>query len=197
MPRRSPIFAGMERHDADWAQRRVMVLVAGLVDEAWMTMEPNLDGLSDAEYHWEPAPGCWGVRRRGEIQAPDCWGRGDWAVETCLDGRVSPTMTTIGWRLMHAYDCTNDFTSRAFGHGGVDWNDIVVPGTASAAVELMTAAVARLRDLLDTSTDDVLLGVGGVDDARARWLLLDKALLESIHHCAEIGVLRALYRATA
>src|SRR5690606_16827527 len=27
---------------------------------------PRLDGLTDEELHWEPTPGAWGVRRRGE-----------------------------------------------------------------------------------------------------------------------------------
>jgi hypothetical protein len=178
-----------------WGDRRVMAVVAQLVDEAWTVIEPNLRGLSDAEYFWEPVPGCWGVRRRGDVAAPACWGKGEWAVEISLDGQVAPALTTIGWRLMHAYDCTNDFTLRAFGGGGADWNDIEVPGTGAGAVALMTAAIDQLRDLLARSTDDVLLGVGGDGDERGRGLLLAKGLLEGIHHCAEVGVLRDLFRA--
>ena len=26
----------------------------------------RLDGLTDDEYFWEPAPGCWSVRRRDD-----------------------------------------------------------------------------------------------------------------------------------
>lgn len=170
-----------------------MMVVAGLVDEAWSVIEPNLLGLTDEEYFWEPAPGCWGVRLRNDVRSPDSWGGGRWAVETSLDGRVAPTMTTIGWRLMHAYDCTNDFTSRAFGDGGLDWNSITVPGTAAGAVGLMTDAVTGLRTRLASATDDVLVGSLDDDFHKPRWLLLDKALLEAIHHCAEIGVLRNVF----
>jgi hypothetical protein len=32
----------------------------------WETqLRPRLDGLTDAEYFWEPVEGCWSVRRAG------------------------------------------------------------------------------------------------------------------------------------
>ena len=182
----------MDAGSTDWNDRRIMVTVGNLVDRAWSVIEPNLRDLTDDEYFWEPAPGAWGVRKREDVRSPDCWGRGAWAVEHCFDGSVTPPATTIGWRLMHAYDCTNDFTSRAFGQGGVDWNELEVAGTAADAVVLMTGAIKRLRDQLAASNDDVLLGVGDANDIRPRTDLLGQALLEAIHHCAEIGVLRQL-----
>jgi hypothetical protein len=155
-------------------------------------MQPNLADLTDEEYFWEPIQPCWSVRRRHEIRSPDCWGRGDWVVETSLGGSGQPAATTIAWRLMHAYDCTRDFTSRAFGHGPKDWNLIDVPANATGAVALMTAAVHHLQTELAAASDEVLLGPLDADFHKPRWLLLDKALLEAIHHTAEIGVLRAL-----
>lgn len=171
-----------------------MVMVSALIAEASEVMEPNLRGLTDEEYFWEPVPGAWGVRRREEVRSPDCWGRGQWAVEHCFDGSQAPPTSTIGWRLLHAYDCTTDFTSRAFGHGGRDWNDIDVPGDAATAVAMMRDAVATLQRELASADDAILLGPGAIDDDRPRWLLLDKALHESIHHCAEIGAMRTLLR---
>ena len=47
-----------------------MVMVGRLVDDAWEIIEPNLDGLTDAEYFWEPTPGAWNVRRREEVRSP-------------------------------------------------------------------------------------------------------------------------------
>jgi hypothetical protein len=29
-----------------------------------MQVRPRLDGLTDEEYHWEPAPGCWSLHKR-------------------------------------------------------------------------------------------------------------------------------------
>ncbi len=171
-----------------------MAIMAALLSEARGVITPNLNGLSDAEYFWEPIDGCWGIRRRDDVRSPDCWGSGDWVVETCLTGDVTPPMTTIGWRLLHAYDCLNDFTSRAFGHGGKDWNSIPVPGAATEAVDLMMAALDRLAAELAGAEDEVLHGSDDADFGVPPWQLLGKALLEPIHHCAEIGVLRHSYQ---
>ena len=185
----------MASADSHWSDHRVMTVLGGLCDVARDMIDRNLRGLTDEEYFWEPVDGCWSVRRRHEIRAAECWGRGDWVVEISKDGSVAPPMTTIAWRLMHAYDCTNDFTSRAFGHGGCDWDEIDVPSTAAEATELMTGTLDRLQHEMRTASDDaVLLDVDPAFDL-PRWMLLDKALHESIHHCAEIGVLRALLRA--
>jgi hypothetical protein len=181
-------------NDDDWARRRVLQVLGGLVAEARPILDANLRGLTDEEYHWEPAPGSWAVRRRDDVRTPDCWGKGDWVVETSFDGRVQPTTTTIGWRLMHAYDCTNDFTSRAFGRGPCDWNDVDVAGTAAEAVALMTAALDRLEADLAGDDDGVLLGELDPQFRKPRWRLLDKALLEAIAHVSEIGVLRTVHR---
>ena len=170
-----------------------MTVLSGLVAEAWSTIEPNLAGLTDEAYTWEPTPGCWSIRLRSELEGVDHWGKGDWVVETSFDGSVEPTGATIAWRLMHAYDCFADYSSKAFGHGARDWNDIEVPSDASTAVKMMTEAVQSLRYDLDHQNDAVLIAAS--DDAweHPRWLLLDKALLEWIHHCAEVGVLRQLH----
>ena len=184
----------MDAGSPDWTERRVMVTAGDLVERAWAVMEPNLAGLTDEEYFWEPEPGWWGVRRRAEVRSPNCWGKGDWVVEHCFDGSMQAP-TTIGWRLMHAYDCTNDFTSRMFGHGGIGWNEIDVPDTAAGAVALMSGAMRHLGDELAAHDDQVLLGTGDSDDSRPRWRILGTALIEAIHHTAEIGVLRAWYRA--
>ena len=32
-------------------------------------MRPRLEGLSDAEYFWEPVSGCWSIRPRAEAVA--------------------------------------------------------------------------------------------------------------------------------
>lgn len=173
----------------EWAERRVMTVLGTLVEEARSVIEPNLVGLTDAEYFWEPEPGAWSVRLIDQVRTPDAWGRGDWRVEVDFADAQPPT-TTIGWRLMHAFDCTTDYASKAFGHGPRDWHEIAVAGTAHAAVAMMTGAIADLQGEIRAATDEVLLGPGD-SDGRPRWRLLDKALIEAIHHCAEIGALRS------
>lgn len=38
---------------------------------------PRLEGLTDAEYFWEPVDGCWSVRTRGESTTPIQAGAGE------------------------------------------------------------------------------------------------------------------------
>ena len=173
----------------DETQRDVVTVVGGLVAEAWLIIQANISDLTDDEYFWEPAPNCWSVRPRSLITSPDAWGRGEYAVETSFDGSQHPSTTTIAWRLLHAYDCFRDYASRAFGRGPLDWNDIEIPGSAAAATHMMTEAVDEVRRYLE-GTDDVLFEH---EDGRPHWLLLDRGLLEWIHHCAEIGVLRTMF----
>lgn len=175
---------------ADSTSRDVVTVIGGLVAEAWRVVEANLSGLTDAEYFWEPAPGCWNVRLRSELTTSDSWGRGEYAVETSFDDSHTPTTTTIAWRLLHAYDCFRDYASRAFGRGPLDWDDIEIPGSAAVATQMMRDAVDEVRHYCEGS-DAVLFEHEG---DRPHWLLLDRGLLEWIHHCAEIGVLRTMFR---
>jgi hypothetical protein len=57
--------------------------LVAMIDETWNSLlreqfdlhwteqlRPRLDGLTDDEYFWEPAPGCWSVRPGGEAEGP-------------------------------------------------------------------------------------------------------------------------------
>jgi len=45
--------------------------LAGQLDWHWREqLRPRLDGLTDAEYRWEPVPGAWNVRPRGTGTPP-------------------------------------------------------------------------------------------------------------------------------
>ncbi|WP_432027742.1 DinB family protein [Streptomyces sp. 1222.5] len=41
----------------------------------------RLTGLGDEEYLWEPVPGCWSIRRRGEATTPRAFGPGEWVLD--------------------------------------------------------------------------------------------------------------------
>jgi len=66
-----------------------------LSDEVWERTRERLAGLTDEEYFWEPAPGCWSVRQRGD---------GRWAVDQAMPGPDPAPLTTIAWRLWHLID---------------------------------------------------------------------------------------------
>ncbi|MEU5275608.1 DinB family protein [Streptomyces asoensis] len=50
-------------------------------DHARETAEVRLAGLGDEEFLWEPVPGCWSVRRRGEAVTPRAFGPGEWVLD--------------------------------------------------------------------------------------------------------------------
>jgi len=42
----------------------------------------RLTGLADEEYLWEPAPGAWSIRRRGQASSPKAFGPGAWVLDS-------------------------------------------------------------------------------------------------------------------
>src|SRR5438309_2266880 len=64
-------------------------------------LRPNLDGLTDDEYLWEPIDNCWNLRRRGEERTAMTGGSGDWVLEWAFPEPDPAPVTTIAWRLGH------------------------------------------------------------------------------------------------
>ncbi|GHE86990.1 hypothetical protein GCM10018789_14550 [Streptomyces werraensis] len=50
-------------------------------DKATDMARARLSGLGDEEYLWEPVPGCWSIRRRGEAVTPRAFGPGEWVLD--------------------------------------------------------------------------------------------------------------------
>jgi hypothetical protein len=50
-------------------------------DRAREMAQVRLTGLGDEEYLWEPAPGGWSIRRRGEATTPRAFGPGEWVLD--------------------------------------------------------------------------------------------------------------------
>lgn len=178
----------------DWAGTRLADALRSQLADAWAVIGPNLEGLTDEEYFWEPVPGCWSVRRRDEARTPEVWGKADWVVEYAWTPPSPPPFTTIAWRLMHAYDCTNDYVARGLHLGQQDWNEVVVAGDAATAARMVTDLIERTEERL-ASIDDETLQRPSEGDPRPAWATVSFAFLEYTHHCAEVGVLRDLYRA--
>jgi hypothetical protein len=64
-------------------------------------LRSRLDGLTDDEYFWSPAPDAWSVRPRGHSTAPIQVGAGDFTMDYAFPEPVPPAFTTIAWRLGH------------------------------------------------------------------------------------------------
>ncbi len=50
---------------------------------------PRLQGLTDEEYLWEPAPHAWSLRRRGEARSSMAAGRGEWLLDAAYAGWIA------------------------------------------------------------------------------------------------------------
>src|SRR5262245_19707337 len=168
-----------------------------LSDEVWRRTRARLDGLTDAEYFWEPAPGCWSVRQRAD---------GAWMADWPLPRPDLEPFTTIAWRLWHLIDMYGEDRAPRWldlpPQGtpiGMDDPDGAPPGSAADAIALLERAHERWDAHLDL-VDDARLAerVGDVagpeygDASRADYVL--HMLDEFVHHGAEIALLRDLWR---
>ena len=148
-----------------------------LADFVYQRLRTRLAGLTDDEYRWEPAPDCWTVRPAG-----DGTFRADGAA---LPPEPAP-LTTIAWRLSHVIDLfAADRNATWLGLTPTDTAGST-PGRAEEATAQLERAYAAFRGG----------PVGGpyADSSRAAFVL--HQLDELIHHGAEIGTMRDLYRAT-
>jgi hypothetical protein len=117
---------------------------------SWFMLWGSLEGLSDDEYLWEPAPGSWTVRVHPDAK----WKR---------DGGDSAVVPTIAWRmctlagtLVLRYDWT-------FGGHRLQWHDIDLPGSAAGALAFLErASVAWLQACAGVSDAEA-------DTARCDW----------------------------
>jgi hypothetical protein len=174
------------------------------LDWHWRTqLRPRLGGLTDGEYFWEPVPGCWGVRRRGESSAPAGLGAGDCLIDLAGRDLDPPPVTTIAWRLAHIM--AGCFVMR------LDNGELGGPGayrgSCRAGCGAFTWAPAA-QDALD-QLDELclkwrravrLVGEEGLErPCEIRDEPLSTLVLhinrEVIHHGAEIALLRDLFRA--
>ncbi|MDN3239535.1 DinB family protein [Glycomyces tritici] len=175
-------------------------LILGQMEFYWDAhLRPRLEGLTDEEYLWEPAEGCWSLR-----PGPD----GALGMETADPAPEPPPVTTIAWRMVHIGRDVLGIRARAFfgPHEGLEdadmwdlrlWPD-PLPGTAADAVAMLEAAYAHWRDgvrALDAEAIARPLGPKGAwfaDDSMAALVLhLNR---EVMAHGAEICLLRDLYR---
>lgn len=183
--------------DAGWN-----ALLVEQLDWHWEhQLRPRLAGLTDEEYLWEPVPGCWSVRRRGESTAPVQAGSGAFTIDFAFPEPEPPPVTTIAWRLGHVL--VGVLGARLAGHFGgepVDYPTYDYPGTA-------VEALARVDVLHAAWTAGVRsLGEAGLTrrcgESEGPWADLPMAALvlhinrEMLHHGAEIALLRDLYAAT-
>lgn len=152
----------------------------------------RLAGLSDDEYFWEPAPGCWSVRH----------GDDGWTADWQWPAPEPAPVTTIGWRLVHICSFLQEHGLRAvaFEGGKADWRPpSVIPPSAADALAALDIAIAKWKHDLAAVTEERLwepmgpeAGQYGADPVAG---FVEHIHDEFIHHAAEVALLRDLYGA--
>jgi hypothetical protein len=162
-------------------------------------VRPRLDGLTDDEYFWEPAPGAWNVRPRGTSTAPVQAGSGEFTIDFAFPEPVPPPVTTIAWRLAHLI--VGVFGARAGSHFGgrpIDYDSFEYTGSAAAALEQLDevhdAWVAGVRGLDAGALERAVGPAEGPFAEHSMAALVLHINREAIHHGAEVLLLRDLYR---
>lgn len=157
-------------------------------------LRARLDGLTDDEYFWSPAPEAWSVRRRSNAAEP---GTGDFTIEYAYPTPTPEPFTTIAWRLGHVIVGVLAARNAAhFGAPEASYQTWEYAGTAKTAL-----------DQLETQLDTWLAGVRDLGEAglyvpvgaKEPYPELSMADLvlhinrELIHHLSEVCLLRDLY----
>ncbi len=174
--------------------------VVDQMDSHWRDrLRPRLHGLTDDEYFWEPVPGCWSLRRRGESSAPCFIGNGELVMDYADLPPDHEPVTTIAWRLAHLITVMGSPAAPHFQPETSDSPSIEFVGTAETALRQLDEGYQAW--MADVRT----LGVAGLarpqgdlsppsfsDAAIARLVMYSH--VEVIQHGAEICLLRDLYR---
>jgi hypothetical protein len=164
-------------------------------------VRPRLDGLTDEEYLWEPAPGCWSVRPRAEATGSHAAGAGDLVMEYAWPEPDPQPVTTIAWRLAHVIvGCLAARTASHFDGPPGDYGAWTYAPTADGALAQLDAAYdAWSAGVEGLGEEGLARPVGPAEGPWAESPYVDLVLhinRELIHHGAEICLLRDLYRAT-
>ena len=163
--------------------------VLGALDYVWGRVRGRMDGLTVAEYRWEPVPDCWSVR---ELDS-------GWRIERVIPDPDPAPVTTIAWRLWHiGSDCLAGYTANGLGEWPLEVRDREWYGEPGPALAAVDQAWAAFRSGLDALGEDGLWRPLGPDWGQfgvEPWLNLAlHAMDELAHHGAELALLRDLYR---
>jgi len=179
----------------DWGQQ-----AAEQLEFHWNThLRPKLEGLSDEEYLWEPAPGAWSVRRREEARTPLAVGGGEWVMDWAVPEPSPAPVTTIAWRLGHVLVGLFGMRNAAhFGGPPIGYQTVIWPTSATEMLERIDDGYRRwVEGVSSLSGEDWPRPVGPAEglfaDAPYAALVLH-INREVIHHGAEVLLLRDLYR---
>ncbi|SCK34196.1 DinB superfamily protein [Streptomyces sp. WMMB 714] len=172
------------------------------IDWHWSNhLRPRLDGLTDDEYTWEPAPGCWSVRPRGTGTAPVQAGSGAMTIDFAVPEPDPAPLTTIAWRLGHVIVGVLAVRNAAhFGRAPADYQSFDYAATADEALAQLDAEYAAWRAGAESLGESGLMRPCGAAEGPYAERPLAALVLhinrELTHHLAEVCLLRDLYAHT-
>jgi hypothetical protein len=161
--------------------------------------QKRLEGLTDEEFLWEPTPGCWSIRRRGEATTGGAYGAGEWVLDFEQPEPVPAPMATIAWRLGHLYAGFSGRWEWTFGGRAKGREAIEFAPTAKEMLDrfwpLMDQWQASLAAMTDEQLDMIGFGQypGGLDPHIQFIAIIWWTNREFIHHMSEISLLRDLW----
>lgn len=172
------------------------------IDWHWThQLRARLDGLTDDEYFWEPAPGSWNVRPHGTGTAPMQVGSGAMSIDYAIPTPDPAPVTTISWRLAHVI--VGVLAMRNAGHFDrktVDYESFEYAGTAAEALAQLDAEYATWLAGVESLGESGLEQPAGAAEGPYAELPMATLVLhinrEMIHHLAEVCLLRDLYQHT-
>jgi hypothetical protein len=169
------------------------------IDWHWThQLRKRLDGLTDDEYFWEPAPGCWNVRPRGTGVAPVQGGSGAMTIDFAAPPPDPAPFTTISWRLGHVIVGVLAMRNAAhFGREHTDYHSFDYAATAAEALaQLDTEYAAWLAGVESLGEDGLARPCGEAEGPYAEYPMGALVLhinRELIHHLSEVCLLRDLH----
>ncbi|MET3805396.1 hypothetical protein ABIB25_002397 [Nakamurella sp. UYEF19] len=163
----------------------------------WDThLRPRLEGLTDAEYRWEPVDGCWSIRPRAEATTPMAVGAGDHVMDYAFPEPSPAPVTTIAWRIGHLLvGVLGQRNASYFGGPPTDYPTFDYPAGAQDALNQLDVMVARWVAGVQSLTPADLekpCGEDGFESSTMAALVLH-IHREMLHHGAEIALLRDLF----
>lgn len=156
-------------------------------------LRDRLAGLTDAEYLWEPVPGCWSVRPRGDDGIP--------AIDFAMPQPDPPPFTTIAWRLAHVIVGVLAMRNAShFGRAPTDYGSFPYFPTAAGALAQLDEEYAAWTAGVEALGEDGLARPCGPAEGPFADVPMATLVLhinrEVIHHLSEVCLLRDLYRHT-
>lgn len=168
---------------------RAIELLTDQLREAYAIFRRCVEGVTDEEFMWEPAPGTWRVFQDES---------GRWDHDYAEPDPVPSPFTTIGWRMAHIATCKVMYHEWAFGSRELTWYTIETPHDVAGALAMTERGHQLLLDDLAALGDDELDAqrLTNWRESWPAWRIFWTMAHHDLQHGGEIGALRDLYRVT-